>query len=132
MSTRLRHGLSKRERQMVEAIYARKSATAAEVRAAIPDPPSYSAVRATLRVLVEKGLLAHRRENRRYVYAPTIPRDKARLSALRTLIDTYFDGSVNATMAALIRVDRKRLSDEDYRSLHALIDRAEEEGEHGS
>ncbi len=127
MSMRLRSGLSKRQRQMVEAIYARSAATAAEVRAAIPDPPSYSAVRATLRVLVDQGLLTYRREHRRYVYAPTIPRDKARLSALRTLIDTYFDGSVNAVMAALIRVDRKRLSDKDYRGLLALIQRAEKE-----
>ncbi len=84
----LRHGLSKRERQMVEAIYARKSASAAEVRQAIPHPPSYSAVRATLRVLVEKGLLVYRREGRRYVYAPTISREKARASALRSLLDT--------------------------------------------
>ncbi len=128
MSVRLRHGLSKRERQMVESIYARKSATAAEVMAAIPNPPGYSAVRATLRVLVEKGLLAYRRDGRRYVYAPTIPRDRARLSALRTVIDTYFDGSVNAAMAALIRVDRKRLSNDDYKSLRAMIDEAEKEG----
>lgn len=110
---------------MVEAIYARKSATAAEVREAIPKPPSYSAVRATLRVLVEKGLLAHRREGRRYVYAPTIPREKARSSALRTLLDTYFDGSVNAAMAALIRTSRRQLSDEDYHALRAVIEKAE-------
>jgi len=125
MSRQLRHELSKRERQMLEAIYARKSASAAEVRAAIPDPPTYSAVRATLRVLVEKGLLMYRRESRRYVYAPTISRDRARLSALRSLLDTYFDGSVSAAMAALFRVDRKRLSDDDYRGLRAMIDRAE-------
>jgi predicted transcriptional regulator len=125
MSGQLRHGMSKRERQIVEAIYARKSASVSEVRTAIPDPPSYSAVRATLRVLVSKGLLAYRREGRRYVYAPTIPREKARRSALRGLLDTYFDGSVNAAMAALIRVDRRRLSEHDYRDLHAIIDRAE-------
>jgi predicted transcriptional regulator len=128
MGQRLRHGMSKRERQIVEAIYARKSATAAEVQAAIPDPPGYSAVRATLSVLVRKGLLSHRREGRRYVYAPTIPHEKARLSALRHLLETYFDGSVNAAMAALIRVDRKQLSDDDYRSLLEMIRKIEKAG----
>ena len=128
MSGRLRNGMSKRERQIVEAIYARKSASATEVRAAIPDPPSYSAVRATLRVLVAKGLLTHRREGRRYVYTPTIPHQKARQSALRHLLDTYFDGSVNAAMAALIRVDRRHISDEDYRSLREMIQKIEKAG----
>lgn len=128
MSRHIDHALSKRETQMVEAIYARSSATAAEVQVAIPDPPSYSAVRSTLRVLVQKGLLVYRRENRRYVYAPTIPREKARLSALRNLLDTYFDGSVSAALAALIRVDHRRLSEEDYQGLRALIDRVEKGG----
>ena len=128
MSGRLHNGMSKRERQIVEAIYARKSASATEVRAAIADPPSYSAVRATLRVLVAKGLLTHRREGRRYVYTPTIPPQKARQSALRHLLETYFGGSVNAAMAALIRVDRKQISDEDYRSLREMIRRTEKAG----
>jgi len=128
MGQRLRHGMSKRERQIVEAIYARKSATAAEVRAAIPDPPGYSAVRATLSVLVRKGLLSHRREGRRYVYTPTISHGKARQSALRHLLETYFDGSVNAAMAALIRVDRKQLPDDDYRSLLEMIRKMEKAG----
>jgi len=128
MGQRLRHGMSKRERQIVEAIYARKSATAAEVRASIPDPPGYSAVRATLSVLVRKGLLSHRREGRRYVYTPTISHGKARHSALRHLLETYFDGSVNAAMAALIRVDRKQLPDDDYRSLLEMIRKMEKAG----
>jgi BlaI family penicillinase repressor len=128
MSGRLRNGMSKRERQIVEAIYARKTASAAEVRAAIPDPPSYSAVRATLSVLVRKGLLTHRRQGRRYVYVPTIPHEKARLSALRHMVETYFDGSVNAAMAALIRVDRRQISDEDYRSLREMIRKIEKAG----
>ena len=129
MSSRLRHGMSKRERQIVEAIYSRKSATAAEVMASIPNPPSYSAVRATLSVLVRKGLLACRRVARRYVYTPTIPHEKARRSALRHLLETYFDGSVHAAMAALIRADRRQLSEEDYRSLDQLI-RKSEAGHH--
>ncbi len=128
MNGPLRHGLSKRERQMVEAIYARRSATAAEVLAAIPSPPSYSAVRATLQVLVRKGLLACRREGRRYVYTPTIPREKARTSALRTLLDTYFDGSATAAMAALVRVGRRSLREDDYRRLRAMIEKVEGRG----
>ncbi len=128
MAAGLRHGMSKRERQVVEAIYSRKSATAAEVQASISDPPSYSAVRATLSVLVRKGLLSYRRNGRRYVYAPTVPHEKARKSALRHLLETYFDGSVNAAMAALIRVDRKQLSDEDYRSLDDMIKKIEKAG----
>jgi BlaI family transcriptional regulator, penicillinase repressor len=128
MAERLRHGMSKRERQIVEAIYARKTASAAEVRAAIPNAPSYSAVRATLSVLVQKGLLTHRRQGRRYVYAPTIPHEKARVSALRHLLETYFDGSVNAAMAALIRVDRRQISNEDYHSLRDMIRRIEKAG----
>lgn len=128
MSGRLRHGLSKRERQMMEAIYAGKTASAAEVRQAIPDPPSYSAVRATLQVLVRKGLLTSRRDGRRYLYTPTIPHEKARQSALRHLLDTYFDGSAAAAMAALVRVDRRLLGGEDYRRLLAMIEKVEKEG----
>jgi predicted transcriptional regulator len=128
MAQRLRSGMSKRERQIVEAIYARKSASAADVRAAIPDPPSYSAVRATLSVLVRKGLLSSRRQGRRYIYAPTIPHEKARQSALRHVLETYFDGSVNAAMAALIRVDRKQIPDGDYRSLLEMIKKIEKAG----
>ncbi len=132
MPARLSQGLSKRERQIVEAIYSRKSATAAEVRASIPYPPSYSAVRATLSVLLQKGVLSCRRAGRRYVYVPTIPHEKARRSALRHLLETYFDGSVHAAMAALIRADRRQLSEEDYRSLDRLIKRSEKAGPHDS
>ncbi len=128
MSHRLRHGLSKRERQIMEAIYSRKSAAAAEVHNAIPDPPSYSAVRATLQILVGKGLLAYRREGRRYVYTPTISPQRARQSAIRQVLETYFDDSVEAAVAALLRMDRKRLSETDYRRLIELIQKAEKEG----
>jgi predicted transcriptional regulator len=128
VSERLRHGLSKRERQIMEAVYTSKKATAAEVRAAIPEPPSYSAVRAALQVLVTKGLLTHRREGRRYVYAPTISRQRARLSATQHLLSTYFEDSVEAALTALLRVDRKKLTDCDYQKLVELIREAESEG----
>ena len=124
MSTRLRHGLSKRERQIMEAIYRLKTASAAEVQAGMPSPPGYSAVRATMQILVNKGLLTHRRDGRRYVYAPTIPHRQARQSAVQHLVSTYFDGSVTAAIAALLNTDRKRLSDAEYRQLIALIEKS--------
>jgi len=124
VSTRLRHGLSKRERQIMEAIYRLKTASAAEVQAGMPSPPGYSAVRATMQILVNKGLLTHRRDGRRYVYAPTIPHRQARQSAVQHLVSTYFDGSVTAAVAALLNTDRKRLSEAEYRQLIALIEKS--------
>lgn len=128
MSARLRHGLSKRERQIMEAIYSRKKASVADVRADIPAPPGYSGVRATLNVLVAKGLLSYRRAGRRYVYASTISHQKARQSAIRHLLSTYFDNSIEAALVALLRADRRRLAEADYRKLVELINNAEKEG----
>jgi BlaI family penicillinase repressor len=125
VSERLRSGLSKRERQVMEAIFRRKKATAAEVQGAIPEPPSYSAVRATLQVLVDKGLLSYRREGRRYLYSPTTSPRSAGLSATRHLLSTYFDNSVAAALTAMLQMDRKRLTDEDYQKLVELIREAE-------
>jgi BlaI family penicillinase repressor len=113
----LLHGLSKRERQMVEAIYRRQGATAVEVWRAIPSPPGYSSVRSTLRILESKGFLNHQKRGRKYLYLPTIPQRQARQAALRQLVDTYFEGSARAAMAALIRADRKRLRETEYRRL---------------
>jgi len=127
VSRRLRHGLSKRERQMMEAIYGRKGATAYEVWKAIPSPPGYSAVRATLKILESKGLLAHRKQGRRFLFLPTIPHQRARQAALRQLVDTYFEGSVQAAVAALIRGDRKGLAEGEYSQLSELIREAEKE-----
>jgi predicted transcriptional regulator len=118
---RLQHGLSKRERQIMNAIYSRKAATASEVWKSIPSPPSYSAVRATLKILENKGMLSHSKQGRKYLYLPTIPHQRARLSALRQLVDTFFEGSVEATVAALIRADRKKLTDAEYGRLIDLI-----------
>ena len=123
MIKRLQHGLSKRERQIMEAIYRLKTASAAEVQEGMPSPPGYSAVRATMQILVNKGLLTHRRDGRRYVYAPTIPHRQARQSAVQHLVSTYFDGSVTAAVASLLNTDRKRLSDAEYRQLIALIEK---------
>ena len=127
MIKRLQHGLSKRERQIMNAIYSRKAATASEVWKAIPAPPSYSAVRATLKILENKGMLSHRKQGRKYLYLPTIPHQQARQSALRQLVDTYFEGSIEAAVAALIKVDRRKLTEEEYGRLIDMIRKAEKD-----
>ena len=119
-------GLSRRERQIMDVIYARGQATAAEVTAALPDPPSYSAVRALLRILEQKGHLRHEEDGPRYVFLPTVSRDRARKSALRNLVRTFFDDSPAQAAAALI--DQADLSDADVARLAAMIEKARTEG----
>jgi predicted transcriptional regulator len=118
--------LSRRERQIMDVIYARGQATAAEVVAALPDPPSYSAVRALLRILEQKGHLRHQEDGPRYVFLPTVSRDRARKSALRNLVRTFFDGSPAQAAAALI--DQADLSDDDAVRLAEIIEKARKEG----
>ncbi len=121
-------GLSRRERQIMDAIYRRGQATAAEVLEEIPEPPSYSAVRAMLRVLEEKGHLRHVQQGPRYVFLPTVPRDQARRSALQQLVRTFFDGSTEQTVAALLDLSDSKLSDAELKRLSRLIDQARKEG----
>ena len=121
-------GLSRRERQIMEVIYRRGRATAAEVLEGMPDPPSYSAVRAMLRVLEEKGHLRHEQTGPRYVFLPTVPREQASRSALRQLVQTFFDGSTEQTVAALLDLSDSKLSDAELDRLARLIDRARKEG----
>jgi predicted transcriptional regulator len=118
--------LSRRERQIMDIIYARGQATAAEVTAGLADPPSYSAVRALLRILEEKGHLRHQHDGPRYVFLPTVPRDRARRSALRNLVKTFFDGSSAQAAAALI--DQGELSEEEATRLSEAIEKARREG----
>ena len=118
--------LSRRERQILDILYAKGSATAAEVREAMPDAPSYSSVRALLRILEEKGHALHQTQGTRYVYVPSVPRESARHSALSRIVTTFFDGSAAQAAAAL--VDSGSLSDEELTRLSALIDRARKEG----
>jgi BlaI family transcriptional regulator, penicillinase repressor len=120
--------LSRRERQIMDVVYRRLQASAAEVRAGLPDPPGYSAVRAMLRILEDKGWLTHKRIERRYVYIPTVPREKATRSALRNLLNTFFDGSVEKAVAALLDADAAKLTNTEYQRLAALIDEARKEG----
>jgi predicted transcriptional regulator len=123
-----RASLSRRERQIMDAIYQMGDATAQEVLDRLPEPPSYSAVRALLRILEDKGHVRHRRDGQRYVYAPTVPRDRARVSALRQLVRTFFDGSPGAAVAALLDLSRDDLTDAELAKLETLVERARKEG----
>jgi len=118
--------LSRRERQILDILYAKGTATAADVQEALPDPPSYSAVRALLRILEEKGHARHEAQGNRYVYLPSVPRERARNSALTRIVQTFFDGSAAQAAAAL--VDSGSLSDEELSKLSSLIERARKEG----
>lgn len=118
--------LSRRERQILDILYAKGSATTAEVLSALPDPPSYSAVRALLRILEEKGHARHESQGTKYVYLPLVPRESARNSALTRIVKTFFEGSAAQAAAAL--VDSGSLSDEELTRLSAAIERAKKEG----
>jgi predicted transcriptional regulator len=119
--------LSRRERQIMDILYERRQATAAEVLESLPDPPSYSSVRALLRILEEKGDVRHEQEGARYVFMPSVPRSRARQSALRHLVRTFFDGSTQQAMAALLDNRSVRLSEDELDRLAALIERARRE-----
>lgn len=112
----------------MDIIYRHGEATAAEVMDNLPDPPSYSAVRALLRILGEKGHLQHRQEGPRYVYMPTVSVDKAKKSALKHVISTFFEGSVSQAVAALLDLPEKDLSNSELQRLQHLIDQAKDEG----
>lgn len=120
--------LSRRERQVMDVLYRRGRATAAEVLADLPDPPSYSAVRAALRVLEDKGHVSHTRDGQKYVFLPTVPRDAARTSALKRLVQTFFDGSAGDAAAALLGLSAAKLTAAELDRLSGLIDQAREEG----
>lgn len=119
--------LSRRERQIMDILYQRNRATAAEIHAALPDAPTYSAVRAKLRVLEEKGHIRHEEESLRYVYIPTTPRDAARRSALRHMISTFFEGSVEQAVAALLNLSDANLTPAHLDRIQSIIDQAKKE-----
>jgi len=119
--------LSRRERQIMDALYRLQTATAAEIRATLPDPPSYSAVRAMLRILEEKGHVRHAQDGPRYVYAPIVARDRAKRSALKHLLHTFFEGSASQVVAALFEVSPE-LDDGELKRLKRLLDEAKKEG----
>ncbi len=128
MATPSHHQLSRRERQIMDIIYRLGEATAAEVMENLPDPPSYSAVRALMRILEEKTHLRHRQEGPRYVYTPTVPLDAAKQSALKHVLSTFFEGSVSQAVAALLDLGRGDLTDAELERLARLIDLTQDEG----
>ncbi|HKB49482.1 MAG TPA: BlaI/MecI/CopY family transcriptional regulator [Ktedonobacterales bacterium] len=128
MSKETNTQLSRREREIMDVIYRSGRATAAEVLDQLPDPPTYSTVRALLRVLEEKGHLRHEEDGPRYVFVPMVPRERARLSALRQLLHTFFDGSTEQAVAALLDLSSTRLSDAELARLSQLIADARKEG----
>lgn len=119
---------SRREREIMDIIYQRGQATAAEVMENLQSPPSYSAVRALLRVLEEKGNLKHEVDGQRYVFRPTVPREKAKRSALKRMVDVFFNGSTEAAVAALLDINQSRLTADEWERLAALLERARKEG----
>jgi predicted transcriptional regulator len=120
--------LSRRERQIMDVLYRERRATASEVLERLPDPPGYSAVRALLRILENKGHVRHAADGNRYVYEPRLPRERAGRPALAGVLDTFFDGSAEKAVAALLDLSRRDLTDADLDRLSALIEQARLEG----
>ena len=123
MASKTEH-LTRRERQIMDVIHGRGEATAADVQAALPDAPGYSAVRALLRILEDKGVLKHREDGPRYVYQPTQAPDQARRSALKRVVSTFFEGSLASAVAALVDAADGKLDPEELRRLEAIIKKA--------
>ncbi len=118
------HKLSRRERQIMDILFRRGEASVAEVQEDLPDPPSYSAVRTHLRILEEKGHVTHHQEGPRYVYRAVLAKEKAKRSALHHLVDTFFNGSAEQAMAALLDDDASRLSESELERLSSLVEEA--------
>jgi predicted transcriptional regulator len=120
--------LTRREREIMDILYRRGRATAHEVLDDLPDPPSYSAVRALLRLLEERGHVKHAQDGARYVYVPAVSRGDARKSALKHVVQTFFGGSIEQAVVALVESSRTKLSRDELERLAEVIDRAKEEG----
>jgi len=119
--------LAARERQIVETIYRLEEATVGEVLDAIDDPPSYSAVRAILATLVQKGFIEYRNVKNKYLYRAVLPKDSAQKSMLKSLLENFFAGNPAKAVAALLDVARSDMNDSDYAELKKLIDKARKE-----
>jgi predicted transcriptional regulator len=120
--------LSRRERQIMDFLFKHGKATVADVLGGIPDPPSYSAVRAMLRTLEDKGHVTHEEDGRAYVYRPTVAREQARRSALKHMLSTFFGGSTEQAVAALLDLSGSRLTNEELDRVARLVDQARSEG----
>lgn len=121
--------LSRRERQIMEAVYARGRASAAQVVADLPDPPGKTAVRTLLTILERKGHLTHQEESGTYIYTPIRPREQAAQSALRKVLQTFFGGSLEQAVAAHLADDQSQIDDDELKRLAKLIRQAKREGE---
>ena len=119
--------LSRRERQIMDVLYERGRATAAEILAALPDPPSYSAIRALIKVLEDKGHVKHQEDGPRYVFTPSVPRSKARRNAVKHLLQTFFDDSAAEAVASLLGLSAGKLKPEELDKIEDLIARAREQ-----
>lgn len=128
MNERVERHLSRRERQLMDVLWARGAATAKEVLAALPDPPSYSAVRALLKILEEKGHVRHRRDGARFVYVPTRAREVVARGAVQRLLRTFFGGSTEKAIAALLDASDAELTSEELDRVERLIDAARRKG----
>ena len=124
MNNNHKAGLSKRERQVMEIVYKKKQVSAKDVWKAIPDIPSYSAVRSILSILEEKGFLQHSRQGKKYIYSPTVSPKNASNSALKQLLNTYFDNSLERVVTTMFEIHSTELTDSDYKRLSGIIDRA--------
>src|ERR1022692_3657618 len=120
-------GLSRRERQIMDILYQRGKASASDVREAMEAAPGYSAVRAMLRVLEEKGHVKHQAEGLKYVYVPVVAREKAKRSAVKHLLETFFAGSPEQIVAALLDVSATRLTREELDRMSEMIEKAKRE-----
>src|SRR5580704_19790910 len=120
--------LSRRERQIMDVLFARGRATGQEIQEGLPDQPNYSSVRTILRVLERKGYVRHVEEGLRYVYEPTVPREAASRSALQRIVRTFFDGSAKEAVAALLDPAAFHLTEKELSELAKIIDRAKKEG----
>lgn len=116
--------LSRRERQIMDLIYQKGKATAVEIREGMNDPPSYSAVRSHLRILEEKGVLKHEKVGSQYVYFPLVSPEKAKKSAVKHLLNTFFEGSAENAFASLLEISKNKLTEEDYLRMRKMIDQA--------
>ncbi len=123
MSKQLVEELSRRERQIMELVYERGEATAVEIQAALPDPPSNSAVRALLSLLKKKGLVRYRKAGRTYIYSPVVSRDKAKKTVLDRVLQKFFANSVESVVATLIDLPSRKMSEEELARLEEIIRR---------
>ena len=129
MSRKLHNDLSKRERQIMDIVYRMRNASAKEILEKIPDPPGYSTIRKLLNILENKGFLKHIKSGLKYIYSPTISHKRAMRSALRQVLETYFDNSIKDAVSALIELKSGDLSDQEFNNLISHIEKTRESGE---